>query len=222
MFIRDDINDKKQKKNRTDNFLTMAEMCQIFLTCRYIKDGKGNEFIPLIERGKLHKMPKEVADEMDAIFQLAVKELEKWHQAPEEFMKKLETGEVDPISEFIDTPEMRNALGNVTMRRLTRSEGIRGDEAYAEANKILPEVRDQLHAFLLELLLGTMGKLGSEISKRGVPFDRITEIMNPRIQVIDNRGIAYEANFDEEKLEQLKEDLKGAETQKVKFDPAWG
>ena len=214
MFIRDDMKNNKRKKKRTDNFLTMAEMCQIFLTCRYIKDGKGDEFIPLMERGKLHKMPKDVADEME--------ELEKWHQAPEEFMKKLETGEVDPISEFIDTSEMRNALGNVAMRRLTISEGIRGDEAYEEAKKILPEVRDQLHAFLLELLLGTMGKLGNEISKRGVPFDRITEIMNPRIQAISDRGIAYESNFDEEKLEEIKKDLKGAETQKVKFDPAWG
>ena len=65
-------------------------------------------------------MSKEIGDivckEMDEMFNIAVRELEKFADAPEQFFKKMESSEYDPISDFIDTDEMRNALGNVIMR----------------------------------------------------------------------------------------------------------
>ena len=116
-FIRD-IDDGGSEELTADDMFQMAEYCQVFLTARYIKDGTDHEFIPLIQRGRLDRMPKEVVEEMDEMFTLAVKELEKWGDNPSGFLKKLEDGVGDPISEYIDRPEMRNALGNVIMRKL--------------------------------------------------------------------------------------------------------
>ena len=72
-FIRD-TGDKKREK--VMELFDMAEFCQVFLTAHYIRKG-DDSYIPLIQRGRLDRMPKEVAEEMDSMFTLAVKELEK-------------------------------------------------------------------------------------------------------------------------------------------------
>ena len=70
-FIRDK-GDKKREE--VMELFDMAEFCQVFLTAHYIRND-DESYIPLIQRGKLDRMPKEVAEEMDNMFILAVKEL---------------------------------------------------------------------------------------------------------------------------------------------------
>ena len=76
-FIRD-LDDGGSEEITVLEMFQMAEFCQVFLTARHIKDGTDDEFIPLIERGKLDRMPKEVAEELDLMFKMAITELEKW------------------------------------------------------------------------------------------------------------------------------------------------
>src|SRR5210317_2060120 len=109
-FIRD-LDDGGSEEITVVEMFQMAEFCQVFLTARHIKDGTDDEFIPLIQRGKLDRMPKEVAEELDLMFNMAITELEKWGDNPKGFFEMLEKAEDDPVSEFIDRPEMRNALG---------------------------------------------------------------------------------------------------------------
>ena len=132
-FIRDKGDRKREEVMELFN---MAEFCQVFLTAHYIRND-DDSYIPLIQRGKLDSMPKEVAEEMDNMFLMAVKELEKMGDDPETFMKKARESDYDPVSDYIDTPEMKNALGNVIMRRLRISEGIHDeDEAYERAKEL--------------------------------------------------------------------------------------
>ena len=149
MFIRDD-EDKGDKPSKTDTLFSMAEYCQVFLTAHYIKNGEDDEFIPLIERDKLDRMPKAVAGEMDLIFQMAVKELEKWGERPEEFFQ-MEIGEIDPVYDFIDTTEMRNALGNVVMRRHVSRTVFVMKKPLKRQN--LARDADKLHEFVSRLCL---------------------------------------------------------------------
>lgn len=221
MFIRDD-EDKSDGSSKTDTLFTMAEYCQVFLTAHYIKNGEDDEFIPLIERDKLDRMPKAVAEEMDLIFQLAVSELEKWAQQPEEFFRKMEIGEIDPVSDFIDTPEMRNALGNVVMRRLRITDGVRDEEAFEEAKKILPDMRDNLHQFVSEIMLNAIKNLAKDLLRNDIPLDKVSEVFNPRVKAIAHQGIITDVNPDRAKMKELRDKQKKSNEKKVKYDPAWG
>ena len=221
MFIRDD-EDTNDGPSRTDRLFSMAEYCQVFLTAHYIKNGEDDGFIPLIERNKLDRMPKAVAEEMDLIFQMAIKQLENWGNHPEEFFRKMEIGEIDPVSDFIDAPEMRNALGNVVMRRLRIEEGIRDEEAFDEAKKILPEMRDNLHTFVSEIMLNAIKNVAKDLMKNEIPFDKASEIFNPRVKAIAHEGIITDANPNRAKMDELRKKQKASNEKKVRYDPAWG
>lgn len=221
MFIRDD-EDMNDGPSRTDKLFSMAEYCQVFLTAHYIKNGEDDGFIPLIERHKLDRMPKAVAEEMDLIFQMAIKQLEKWGEDPGEFFRKMEIGEIDPVSDFIDAPEMRNALGNVVMRRLRIEEGIRDEEAFDEAKKILPEMRDNLHTFVSEIMLNAIKNVAKDLMKNEIPFDKASEIFNPRVRAIAHEGIITDANPNRAKMDELRKEQKASSEKKVRYDPAWG
>ena len=221
MFIRDD-EDTNDGPSRTDKLFSMAEYCQVFLTAHYIKNGEDDGFIPLIERHKLDRMPKAVAEEMDLIFQMAIKQLEKWGEDPGEFFRKMEIGEIDPVSDFIDAPEMRNALGNVVMRRLRIEEGIRDEEAFDEAKKILPEMRDNLHTFVSEIMLNAIKNVAKDLMKNEIPFDKASEIFNPRVKAIAHEGIITDANPNRAKMDELRKEQKASSEKKVRYDPAWG
>ena len=204
-----------------EGYFTMAEYCQVFLTSRYVRESDDSH-IPLIERGKLHRMPKTVAEEMDKIFSIAVEELERWGDQPEEFFKKLESGEYDPISDFIDSPEMRDALGEVIMRRVRITEGLDGNEGFDRAKELLPDVRDELHSFVRELILHAMGKLHKAASARGVPMNKLSETVKPKVSAIAEDGIAFATVFDDEAVNKLKDKAEKDEKHSVTYDPAWG
>ena len=218
------VRDKNFDGDETD-FFTMAEYCQVFLTAHFIKEDK-EDHIPLIERGRVGRMSKEIGDivckEMDEIFNIAVSELEKFGYAPEQFFKKMESSEYDPISDFIDTDEMRNALGNVIMRRLRITAGIRGDEAFDEAKRRLGEVRDSLHTFVSALIMHAMERLVKNSGKRGIPLSQLSTVVKPKIEAIGEGGLHFSSNFDMSKVEKIQETEKKKEKEKVRYDPAWG
>jgi len=216
MYIRD-----KDKYQEVMGYFTMAEYCQVFLTSIYVRKDDSSH-IPLIERGKLNRMPKEVAEEMDKIFSIAVKELEKWGDRPEEFFKKLETGEYDPISDFIDTSEMRNALGDVILRRVRITEGLYGDEGFERAKVLLPDVRDELHSFVRGLILHAMGRLSKAAEERGIPLSKLSELVQPKVSAIAEDGIAFATVFDDKAVDELKNTAEKKEKHSVTYDPAWG
>ena len=219
-FIRD-TGDKKREK--VMDMFDMAEFCQVFLTAHYIRKG-DDSYIPLIQRGRLDRMPKEVAEEMDSMFTLAVKELEKMGENPEEFMKRAKDDDYDPVSDIIDTPEMKNALGNVIMRRLRITEGLHDeDEAYERAKELMPEVRDAMHQFVAMNLAQAMYNIVEELGKRGLrTLSGVSKLITPRVAMIDDGAIGFSAEINKEELEKVLSSNSEKEEKKVKFDPAWG
>ena len=219
-FIRDTGNKKRED---VAEMLDMAVFCQVFLTAHYIRNG-DDTYIPLIERGKLDRMPKEVADEMDSMFALAVQELDKMGENPDEFMKRAKHEDYDPVSDYIDTPEMKNALGNVIMRRLRITEGLHDDEeAYERAKELMPEVRDSMHQFVAMNLAQAMYNIVEELGKRGLQsLDGVSKLITPRVAIIDDGAIGFSAEINKEELEKVLASSSAKEEKKVKFDPAWG
>ena len=217
------IRDKGDKKrNEISEMFDMAEFCQVFLTAHYIRNG-DDSYIPLIQRGRLDRMPSEVADEMDAMLKLAVVELEKMGDNPKEFIES--RGEdYDPVSDFIDTPEMKDALGNTIMRRLRITEGLHDEEeAYERAKELMPEVRDALHTFVAGNLSQTMFNLVKELGQTGLKdLSRVSELVEPKVAMIDDKGLAFSAEIDRKKLDEILSNSKEKEATKVKYDPAWG
>lgn len=220
-FIRD-LDDGGSTEVTVLEMFQMAEFCQVFLTARHIKDGTDDEFIPLIERGKLDRMPKEVAEELDLMFKMAITELEKWGDNPKGFFDMLEKAEEDPVSAFIDSPEMRNALGNVIMRKLRITRGMHDeDEAFEEAKKLLPSVRDRMHELVLGNVVQAMQALAEEVNKRGLDYKNLTEIVDAKVAMVDDRAIGFAAKLKPE-AQKIIESKKEKEADKVKYDPAWG
>ena len=218
-FIRDKGD---RKRNEISEMFDMAEFCQVFLTAHYIRNG-DDSYIPLIQRGRLDRMPSEVADEMDAMLKLAVVELEKMGDNPKEFIES--RGEdYDPVSDFIDTPEMKDALGNTIMRRLRITEGLHDEEeAYERAKELMPEVRDALHTFVAGNLSQTMFNLVKELGQTGLKdLSRVSELVEPKVAMIDDKGLAFSAEIDRKKLDEILSNSKEKEATKVKYDPAWG
>jgi hypothetical protein len=158
------------------------------------------------------------------MFMLAIKELEKMGEDPEAFMKRAREEKYDPVSDYIDTPEMKNALGNVIMRRLRITEGIHDDdEAYERAKELLPEVRDAMHQFVAMNLAQAMQNIVEELGKRGLKdLSQISKLVTPRVAMIDDGAIGFSAEIDKEALDELLSDTSEADEKKVKFDPAWG
>jgi len=220
-FIRD-LDEGGSEEITVDEMFQMAEFCQVFLTARHIKDGTDDEFIPLIERGKLDRMPKEVAEELDLMFSMAITELEKWGDNPKGFFEMLEKAEDDPVSEFIDRPEMRNALGNVIMRKLRIMRGLHDeDEAFEEAKKLLPTVRDRMHELVLGNVLQAMQALAEEVNKRGLDYNNLNDIVDAKVAMVDDRAIGFAAKIKPEAQDIIEKKQK-KEADKVKYDPAWG
>lgn len=219
-FIRDTGNKKREE---VMELFDMAVFCQVFLTAHYIRNG-DDTYIPLIERGKLDRMPKEVAEEMDSMFALAVQELDKMGENPEEFMKRSKDENYDPVSDYIDTPEMKNALGNVIMRRLRITEGLHDeDEAYERAKELMPEVRDAMHQFVAMNLGQAMYNIVEELGKRGLKsLEGVSKLITPRVAMIDDGAIGFSAEINKEELEKVLSSNSEKEEKKVKFDPAWG
>jgi len=220
-FIRD-LDEGGSEEITVVEMFQMAEFCQVFLTARHIKDGTDDEFIPLIERGKLDRMPKEVAEELDLMFSMAITELEKWGDNPKGFFEMLEKAEDDPVSEFIDRPEMRNALGNVIMRKLRIMRGLHDeDEAFEEAKKLLPTVRDRMHELVLGNVLQAMQALAEEVNKRGLDYNNLNDIVDAKVAMVDDRAIGFAAKIKPEAQDIIEKKQK-KEADKVKYDPAWG
>jgi len=220
-FIRD-LDEGGSEEVTVVEMFQMAEFCQVFLTARHIKDGTDDEFIPLIERGKLDRMPKEVAEELDLMFSMAITELEKWGDNPKGFFEMLEKAEDDPVSEFIDRPEMRNALGNVIMRKLRIMRGLHDeDEAFEEAKKLLPTVRDRMHELVLGNVLQAMQALAEEVNKRGLDYNNLNDIVDAKVAMVDDRAIGFAAKIKPEAQDIIEKKQK-KEADKVKYDPAWG
>jgi hypothetical protein len=219
-FIRD--NGDKTREDVAE-MLDMAVFCQVFLTAHYIRND-DETYIPLIQRGKLDRMPKEVAEEMDHMFSLAVSELEKMGEDPEEFMNRAREENYDPVSDYIDSPEMKNALGNVIMRRLRITEGLHNeDEAYERAKELMPVVRDAMHQFVAMNLAQAMKNIVEALGKRGLKdLSQVSKLIKPRVAMIDDGAIGFSAEIDQEALDELLSDTSEADKKKVKFDPAWG
>lgn len=219
-FIRD--NGDKTREDVAEMF-DMAVICQVFLTAHYIRND-DDTYIPLIQRGKLDRMPKEVAEEMDHMFNLAVSELEKMGEDPEEFMKRAKEENYDPVSDYIDSPEMKNALGRTIMRRLRITEGLHNDdEAYERAKELMPVVRDAMHTFVAMNLAQAMQNIVEALGKRGLKdLSQVSKLIKPRVAMIDDGAIGFSAEIDQEALDELLSDTSEADKKKVKFDPAWG
>ena len=161
---------------------------------------------------------------MDAMLKLAVTELKKVGSDPRKFAETTDMANYDPVSDFIDTPEMRDALGNVIMRRLRITEGLHDEEeAFERAKELMPEVRDAMHAFVAGNLVQTMMGLLKQLAETGLQdFSRIDEIVEPRVAMVDDNALAFSAEINKELLEEIVSESKDTEEKKVKFDPAWG
>ena len=108
------------------------------------------------------------------------------------------------------------------MRRLRIEEGIRDEEAFDEAKKILPEMRDNLHTFVSEIMLNAIKNVAKDLMKNEIPFDKASEIFNPRVKAIAHEGIITDANPNRAKMDELRKEQKASSEKKVRYDPAWG
>ena len=217
-FVRD--NEVKEVSDAVKLF-QMAEFCEVFLAARRIKND-DTEFIPMIQRGKLDKMPAETAEEMDAMFKMAVRELEKCSGDPRAFFEKLEKGEYDPVSDFIDTDIMKDALGFVIMRRLRVNRGIVDEEEqYTEAKKIFNSVRDSMHRMVSETMIHAMSNLAEEVVKKELKFDDLSKHIEVKLSMVNDQGFAFSAEIKPSAFEAVEKSKKDKKKE-VEYDPAWG
>lgn len=87
----------------------------------------------------------------------------------------------------------------------------------------MPEVRDALHTFVAGNLSQTMFNLVKELGQTGLKdLSRVSELVEPKVAMIDDKGLAFSAEIDRKKLDEILSNSKEKEATKVKYDPAWG
>lgn len=190
-----------------ETILEMEDYCSVLLFARYVREADGDlskidkTVVPLIRRGGLSHMPEEVCMEFDRILQRIIETLEVVDKDPMDYLGKLETGDVDPVGEVVNTPEITQALGNVMIRKLRVSDGLRGNAAFEEAKKLLPRVKTELTKFIGGFIFSGLYDLATEARKRNVPLAIATKILEPRVTHIASDGIAFETRVDVSELE---------------------
>ena len=220
---------ERDKINRDENTLfSMADYCNVLLYAHMIREAGedfeselARKFIPLIMPGKLHNMPEEVAVEMDRILQRALTEIEGMADNVAGFFESLESGEYDPVREMVNSPEMVQAMGNVMMRKLSVTEGVRGDAAFERARLLMPEVKQEMLKFVGGMLMHAIMEIGSDADQKGIPLSRVSEVIKPRVVKIAEQGCMIESAIDKRILKKIAQENQDEKPDKTKFDPSY-
>jgi len=208
-YVRKDPFKTGKKAKREDDILEMEDYCSVLLYARYVREADGDisklnsKMVPMITRGGLAGMPEEVCDEFDLILQKIVETVEVIDADTQVFMSALELGDVDPIGDVVNTPAVTQALGNVMIRKLRVTDGLRGDDAYKEAKRLLPRAKTQLTKFMGEFMFRGIYELLSEARINGIPLSQATKIMEPRVTHISREGIAVATKVDIDELQRI-------------------
>jgi hypothetical protein len=218
------VDDRSKDQSIINNMFGMAEFCQVFLTAKHIREG-DDSFIPFIKRGELEKMPKEVVEEMNKMFMIALTELEKFGDNPKGFIEQMKEGSYDPFDEFIKQPVIRDAIGNVLIRKLRVSRGLRGQEAIDEAKRLLPEAQQMMRGFVGNNVTQAMDALAQKIMELDLGFDNLSDKIEAEVTMIDDNGIGFGASIKPEVAKRAQKKLKTKQKEDKKnfeFDMGWG
>jgi len=216
---------KDAKKKQQETILRMEDYCSVLLFAKYVREADGdlskidNTLMPLVRPGGLANMPEEVCLEFDRILQRIIETLEVVDKDPMAYMSKLETGDVDPVGEVVNTPEVTQALGNVMIRKLRVSDGLRGAEGFAEAKRLLPKVKTELTKFIGEFIFTGLYDLAMEAKRRNIPLAIATKILEPKVTHIATEGIGFETRVDVSELEKYQREQ--MDNLNNKDDPGW-
>lgn len=198
-FVRKDpFRGKRRKQMKEDTILEMEDYCSILLYAKYVREAKGDmsklnpKVIPFVRRGGIASMPEEVCDEFDKILQEVLMTIEVIDADPDGFMEKLALGDVDPIGEVINAPEITQALGNVMVRKLRITDRLSGDEAFDKAKELVPKVRGELSQFIGQFMFNGIFDLAEEAKKLGIPLNQVTKVLEPKVTRISREGIGVE------------------------------
>ena len=200
------------KKKRREDILEMEDYCSVLLYARHVREADGDlkklnsKMVPIVRRGGLANMPEEVCDEFDRILQKILQTIEEIDADGPAFLSKLEMGDVDPIGDVVNAPEVTQALGNVMIKKLRVTDGLRGDAAFEEAKRLLPQVKTELTKFIGDFMFRGIHELVQESREKGIPLSQATKILEPRVTHIAREGIAVATKVDIEELRRLATD----------------
>jgi hypothetical protein len=216
---------KKNKRKQQEDILEIEDYCSVLLYARYVREADGDmskltaTIVPIIRRGGLAGMPEEVCEEFDLILQKIVETVEEIDADPD-FMSRLELGDVDPIGDVINAPAVTQALGNVMIRKLRVTDGLRGNQAYEEAKRLLPKVKTELTKFIGEFMFRGIFELMQEAHEKGIPLSQATKILEPKVTHIAREGIAVSTKVDFDELERIITETRDKDTSS--YDPMHG
>tara|TARA_B100001250_G_scaffold170124_1_gene146537 strand:- start:452 stop:1141 length:690 start_codon:yes stop_codon:yes gene_type:complete len=215
MYVRKDpFKGKRRKQMKKDTILEMEDYCSILLYARYVREVDGDmskldpKLIPIVRRGGIAMMPEEVCEEFDNILQKVLETIQVIDVDPEGFFENLARGEVDPIGEVINAPEVKQALGNVVMRKLRITDRLTGDAAFEKTKELMPAIRDELSQFIGQFMFNGIFDLAEEGKKLGIPLTHISKVLDPKVTRLSRQGIGVETFVDHEALTELQGELK--------------
>ena len=211
MFVRKDpFKGKKKKQMREDTIFEMEDYCSVLLYARYVREAKGDmsklnpKLIPIVRRGGMANMPEEVCDEFDAILQKVLETIQEIDVDPEEFFNKLTLGDVDPIGDVINAPEVTQALGNHMMRKLRITERLTGDAAFDKTQTLMDKIRGEMSQFIGQFMFNGIFDLAEEAKKLGIPLSQVSKVLEPKVTRLSRKGIGVETFVDHDAIEELK------------------
>ena len=212
VYVRKDPFEKGKKKHiKQETILEMEDYCSVLLYARYVREADGDmkkldpKIVPIVRRGGLVNMPETVCEEFDLILQKVLQTIEVIDVDPAAFMAKLELGDVDPIGDIVNAPEVTQALGNVMIKKLKITDGLRGESAYEEAKRLLPKIKSELTQFMGQFVFNGIFDLAQECRERDIPLNLATKVLKPRVTRIARDGIGVETRVDVDELNKIKD-----------------
>lgn len=203
MYRRNKKNNSPLKKYLPDgDVFTMEDYCSILLMIRRLDAVDGDiaainlNDVPLISRTGLEEMPDDVAEEFDKIINSVNSVIERAVQNPETFQESLIMGDLDFVGEYVNRDQVTQAIGNVLLRKIRLSEGLYGEEAFAEAKSRLSAAKDDFMKFVT----GTMGQALEAIThsavKAGISPEDAANAVSSRVEVITKEGLGVNTSID--------------------------
>jgi len=189
MYIRDKEAFERMERMMDTDFFHIPEICSVLYVAKLIResDGKPIKMPALIDRD-LDGMPDDVAEELDRIMLDTVLLIQEQSRKGKDLAQEVQSGNEHPVGDMINTPEMKQALGEVIINRLGSYERLHGDEAYKRAREIYPEIRDKLEMIFQMWMSKMYSDVINAAQSNNIPLTDATKYFKPRLEAIDPEG----------------------------------
>ena len=197
MYIRDKDRFEFKDQEMDHDFFMVPEICSVLYVAKLIRETEGDIKMPQLFSSDLEDVPEAVPEEVDRILKQTLELIEQCSIDGKDISFEIKMGNIHPVGDIVNSPEMKQALGEVIMSRLGSYERLTGERAYERAKEIYPEIRDKLEMIFEGFMRQAYNDLTKQAREINIPLTDISNHLESRLVAIDpDKGFIIEVKVD--------------------------